>query len=78
MGKTRKGIKSKKRSLKEAGEELRVSRNDEAVEERRRARRQRLTGRLLVSNVDMLRRVAGLESSTFFLAALNSRLFGGT
>lgn len=41
-------------------------------------RMQRLTGRLLLSNVDMLRRVEGLESSTFFLAALNSRLFGGT
>lgn len=49
-----------------------------AVQERPRARMQPLTGRLLVSNVDMLRRVAGLESSTFFLAALNSRLFGGT
>ena len=37
-----------------------------------------LTGRLLVSTVDMLRLVVGLESSTFFFATLSSRLFGGT
>lgn len=38
----------------------------------------RLTGRLFVSRVDMLRRVVGLESSTFFFATLSSRLLGGT
>lgn len=40
--------------------------------------RAQLTGRLLVSKVDMLRRVAGLVSSTFFFATLSSRLLGGT
>lgn len=51
---------------------------EKEAEERARARMPPLTGRLLVSSVDMLRRGAGLESSTFFLATLNSRLFGGT
>lgn len=37
-----------------------------------------LTGRLLVSKVDMLRRVVGLESRTFFFTTLSSLLFGGT
>lgn len=37
-----------------------------------------ITGRLLVSQVDMLRLVVGLESSMFFLATLSSRLLSGT
>lgn len=37
-----------------------------------------LTGKLLPSMTDMLLRVAGLVSRTFFLATFSSLLFGGT